>query len=158
MRLKTDASVEYRFALVAKLRWQGKKQTEIADLVGCSQAWVSQVLKRHRCEGKAGLKIKGKAPGKPASLNAAQLKKLKILLLKGALTYGFPTDNWTQERIATLVEQRFAVRYHPSHVSKVMRRIGFSRQKPKRRSFKKDEAAVHKWRDETLPALKKKGA
>jgi len=157
MRLKGDASIEFRFTLIVKLYKEGKKQQEIATLVACSQAWVSKVLHRYRNRGKKGLKIKGKAPGKVSYLSRKQLEKLKTLLLKGALHYHFPTDNWTRERIAALIEQQFSVHYHPSHVSRLMRRIGFTRQKPKRRSFKKDERAVEKWHRETLPALKKKG-
>ena len=158
MRLKGDASVEFRFTLIVKLYKEGKKQQQIADLVQCSQAWVSRVLQRYRSKGKTGLKIKGKAPGKSSYLSKRQLERLKTMLLKGALHYHFPTDNWTRERIAALIEQQFSVHYHPAHISKLMRRLGFTLQKPQRRSFKKDEKAVQKWRSKTLPALKKKGS
>ena len=157
MRLDSDSSIEFRFALIVKLHRESKKQQEIARLVECSQAWVSKVLARYRSEGKAAPKIKGKAPGKPAYLTNKQLEKVKQMLLQGALHYGFPTDNWTRERIASFIEKQYGVHYHPSHISKVMRRLGFTLQKPARKSFKKDEAAVEQWRRQTLPQLKKKG-
>ena len=157
MRLKSDASVEFRFELMVKLQEQGRSQTAIAGLLNCSQAWVSKFLKRHRERGAAALKVKTGARGKPALLASAQLERLKQMLLHGALHYGFPTDNWTRERVAALIEQQFSVHYHPAHISKVMRRLGFTLQKPRRRSFKKDDTAVTTWQRQTLPGLKKKG-
>jgi transposase len=158
MRLTSDASVEFRLERIVKLHGHGRSQTEIASLLDCSQAWVSKVLKRHREQGDAALRVRKGTRGKTALLSPEQLESLKALLLKGALHCNFPTDNWTRERIASLIEQQFSVHYHPAHISRLMRRLGFTLQKPKRRSFKKDEKAVEKWRDETLPALKKKGA
>ena len=157
MRLTSDASVEFRFSLMIKLHKEGKSQTEIAELLDCSQSWVSKFLKRYREEGQQALHVRQGAIGKAAFLTKEQLEALKPLLLKGALSYHFPTDNWTRERIASFIEQQYGVHYHPSHISKVMRRLGFTLQKPKRKSFKKDDAAVKRWREETLPALKKKG-
>jgi transposase len=157
MRLRSDASVEFRFELMVKLHREGRSQTEIANLLNCSQSWVSKFLKRYRAEGQAALKIRQGARGQVARLSKEQVKSLAQMLLKGALHYHFATDNWTRERIAHLIEQQFSVVYHPSHISKVMRRLGFTLQKPRRRSFKKDAAAVERWRSETLPQLKKKG-
>ncbi|HYK56213.1 MAG TPA: winged helix-turn-helix domain-containing protein, partial [Flavisolibacter sp.] len=157
MRLRSAVSVEFRFELMVKLHREGRLQTEIANLLNCSQSWVSKFLKRYREEGQAALKVRHGAMGKVARLSKEQEKKLEQMLLKGALHYHFPTDNWTRERITHLIEEQFLVVYHPSHISKVMRRLGFTLQKPKRRSFKKDEAAVERWRSETLPQLKKKG-
>lgn len=79
------------------------------------------------------------------------------MLVKGALHYHFPTDNWTRERIAALIEAQFSVRYSAAHISKLMRRLGFTVQKPTRKSFKKNATAVTKWQQEPLPELKKKG-
>jgi putative transposase len=158
MRLHSDASVEYRFGLMIKLVEEGKSQTAIAQFLGCSQSWVSKFLKRYRAEGNSALKVRHARRGKSARLSAMQFEVLAQLLLEGALHHGFPTDNWTRERIAALIQEQFSVSYHPSHISKLMRRLGFTLQKPKRRSFKKDEAQGKQWREQTLPALKKKGA
>lgn len=157
MRLTSDASVEFRFELMVKLHGQGKSQTEIAGLLNCSQAWVSRFLKRYHEQGATALKVRKGSRGKVACLCQAQLENLKVLLQKGALHCGFSTDNWTRERIAALIQEQFSVGYSTAHISKLMRRMGFTLQKPKRRSFKKDPAAVEKWQRETLPALKKKG-
>ena len=158
MRLKGNPAVEYRYALIIRLHKEGKKQQQIATLLGCSQAWVSKVLQRYKTQGKRSLKVKVGTRGKKPLLNAAQVRRLKALLLKGALQQGFATDNWTRERIVRLIEKHFGIHYSAAHISRLMRRIGFTVQKPKRSSFKKDHQQVTRWKEQTLPVLKKKGA
>jgi transposase len=155
MKLSGDSASEYRFGLIVRLQEEGKTQKEIATLVQCSQGWVSQVLKRHRLLGASGLKVKGKAPGNAPKLTKEQMEKLKAYLVEGALAQGFPTDNWSRERISQLIKDKFGVSFHVSHSSKLTRQIGFTLQKPKTRSYRKDEEAGREWKREKLPALKK---
>lgn len=155
MRLKGTPAQEFRFQTIVRLKEQGKSQIEIAHLVNCSQCWVSKILKRHATEGEKGLKVKGKAPGKKPGLTKANLEQLKSYLQQGALHYGFPTDNWTRERIAQLIKRQFGVSHHPAHISRIMKKIGFSRQKPRARSYRKDDQEVKEWKEKKLPSLKK---
>ena len=155
MKLKEIAAQEFRFRTIVELKESGHTQKAISELVGCSQAWVSKVLKRYLTQGEQGLKIKGKAPGATPKLTESQFSKLKTMLLKGALIYGFETDNWTRERIAKLIADKFSVQYHPAHISRIMKKLGFSLQKPKSKSYRKDDQKVVKWKKEELPALKK---
>ena len=155
MRLKGDEAAEYRFEMIIRLRATGKSQKAISVLTSCSQCWVSRVLKRRGSLGTAGMRVQGKAPGKPSKLSGESLEGLKNYLLEGALGHGFETDNWTRERIAQLIKSKFDTGYHVSHMSKLMRRIGFSLQKPAHRSYRKDESAAEEWKSETLGALKK---
>jgi transposase len=155
MRLQGITAQEFRFRTIVRLYEEGKAQVAIAQTVGCSQCWVSKILQRYREEGEVGLQVKGKAPGKPAGLGDFELAQLRMLLLQGALIHGFTTDNWTRERIAALIQQKFNVSYHPAHISRLMKKIGFSLQKPQAKSYRKDPQQVHSWRTEQLPELKK---
>jgi len=155
MRLKGNASTEFRFELIVRLSQSGKSQTSIAELLDCGQSWVSRVLKRHAEQGEAGLKVRVPAQRRPSRLTKEQLGHLSEMLLRGALAHGFETDNWTRERMAELVLKHFGVRYHPAHMSNLMRKIGFTVQKPKAKSYRKDEQSVRKWREKQLPELKK---
>lgn len=157
MKLPNEAAVEYRFSLIVRLSKEGKNQREIASLSQCSQGWVSQVLKRYRLLGPSGLKVKGKAPGNASRLDKAQFESFKAFLLEGALAHGFETDNWSRERMAKLIADKFGVQYHVSHMSKLVRQIGFTLQKPKTKSYRKDEQAVKEWKEAGLPSLKKSG-
>lgn len=155
MRLKGDEAKEYRFALIGQLHAEGKSQTAISKLVQCSQSWVNEVLRRQKALGEIPLKVKGKALGKTPKLNNGQLEALKGMLLEGALQHGFETDNWSRERVAELIQRHFGVNFHISHMSKLLAQLGFTLQKPKAKSYRKNEAAVQEWKDKRLPALKK---
>lgn len=155
MRLPTTSAQGFRNRTIIELHGSGKTQSAIAALVGCTQAWVSKIISRYPEEGPKGLTSRGKAKGARARLDSAQPKLLEAFLLEGALLHGFATDNWARERIAGLVLKEFQVSCHPSHISKLMRKIGFSLQVPVSRSYRKDEKAVEEWKAQTLPAIKK---
>ena len=38
--------------------------------------------------------------------------------------FGFETDRWTTARLAQAIEARFAIRYDPDHVGRLMHRLG----------------------------------
>jgi transposase len=154
MKLSSDSAQEYRFEVIVKLRAEGRTQQSIALLAQCSQCWVSKVLGRSESGDGASLTV-SHSLGHSCRLSDLQLETFKSMLVEGALKYDFPTDNWTRERIAELIHTQFKVVYHVSHISKLMRKIGFSLQKPEHRSYRKDDQAVAQWLSETLPALKK---
>jgi winged helix-turn-helix protein len=45
--------------------------------------------------------------------------------------------------------------YHPAHVSRVVRDLGLSLQKPMRRANQRDEEAIRHWKEQRWPQLKK---
>ncbi|GIU76656.1 MAG: hypothetical protein KatS3mg004_3743 [Bryobacteraceae bacterium] len=57
--------------------------------------------------------------------------------------------------MAEVIEARFGVRYHPGHVWKLLRAMGFSYQRPVGRAVKRDEKAVEPWKCKRWPAIKK---
>ncbi len=71
---------------------------------------------------------------------------------------GFDTELWTLPRIAALIEQQLGIQYESSHVSRILKRLGFSPQKPERRAREQDEEAFAAWREKDWPRIKKKPA
>jgi transposase len=57
--------------------------------------------------------------------------------------------------VAQLIADTFGVRYHRDHVGRLLRRHGWSRQRPVERVTQRDEAAIKQWREERWPALRK---
>ena len=74
-----------------------------------------------------------------------------------AEAYGFRGKVWTCGRVADLISRYFGVRYHPAHVSRLLKSLGLSLQKPRRRasSAQRDEQTIEHWKKERWPALKK---
>jgi transposase len=53
--------------------------------------------------------------------------------------------------MATVIEQTTGVRYHPGHVWKLLRRMGWRLQRPARRAVERDEQAIARWVAEDWP-------
>jgi transposase len=137
-----------------ELHQAGWKQKTIAAALGVTPSAVSHWLKRARAEGVAGLRHRP-APGAAPRLTPAQRAQLPALLARGPAHYGFRGQVWTRARVAAVIEREFGVTYHPAHVSRVLRQIGWTRQKPVRRARQRDEAAVQHWQDERWPQIKR---
>jgi len=54
-----------------------------------------------------------------------------------------------------VIQEEFAVSYHPGHVRKLLKEMGFSVQRPRRKLAKADSVAQDRWRRYTYPRLKK---
>lgn len=137
-----------------ELKEQGWKQTEIADALGVTEGAVSQWMKRATQEGVEGLRRKPSS-GAPPRLSEQERAELPELLARGAEAHGFRGDVWTCERIAQVIYRHFEVRYHPAHVSRLVRSLGLSLQKPSRRANQRDEEAIERWKEQRWPHLKK---
>lgn len=145
---------EYRRFRAHELSKAGWQQNWIATALGVTEGAVSQWLKRARQQGVQSLRKRPLPGGKPR-LNPEQKAQLPALLAKGAESFGFRGDVWTQPRIAAMIKQEFGVSYHPAHMSRLLKECGCSRQKPKRRATQRNEQAIKRWLDERWPELKK---
>ncbi|WP_218002610.1 winged helix-turn-helix domain-containing protein [Nocardia brevicatena] len=66
-------------------------------------------------------------------------------LAKGALAHGRPDQTWTSARIQTLIGRRFGTSLSPASVWQLLRRHGWSHQRPARRAVERDPQAVTGW-------------
>jgi len=137
-----------------ELKEQGWKQTEIADALGVTEGAVSQWMKRAREQGVEGLRHKP-PPGAAPRLSDQQRAELPELLSRGAEAHGFRGDVWTCERVAIVIRKEFWVVYHPAHISRLVRKVGLSLQKPQRRANQRDEEVIERWKEQRWPHLKK---
>jgi transposase len=93
--------------------------------------------------------------GRHPKLSDEQLATVEAVLLQGAQASGYGTEVWTLQRVAEVIAQRAGVVYHPGHVWRLLRYMGWSRQRPARRAKERDEAAIEHWVKATWPALKR---
>lgn len=155
MRLKGSAAeLEARRRRAASLLAQGESCSKVADTVGAS---VSSVKRWKAAWEKGGLdSLAAKPhPGPASRLSNAQRRQLLKILTRGPLASGYSTELWTCARVAKVIRKLFGVTYHPGHVWHLLRRLGWSCQKPERRARERDEAAVSRWRKRDWPRIKK---
>jgi transposase len=146
---------EWRRLRAWALHQEGWSGRAIAQALGVTPGAVSQWLKRAR-EGGAQALVHRMPPGSAARLTAEQQAQLPTLLAQGAEAYGFAGDLWTRKRVAAVIRQEFGVVYHRAHVSRLLRQIGWSVQKPIQRALQRDEQAIAHWASERWPALQAK--
>jgi transposase len=131
-------------------------QAEVARRLGVTAAAVCK-WDRRRKAGK-GAAWKRRPLGTPPKLTPRHKEQLRRVLLAGAQAHGFLTDLWTLPRVAAALATTCGLRLHPGHLWRVLGALGFSPQRPARRAFQRDEAAIARWKKRTWPALKKKPA
>ena len=138
-----------------ELAQAGWKQQAIAVALGVSKGAISQWMKRGREGGKDAL-LRRKAPGATSKLSAEQLGRLPEVLACGATAYGFHGKAWNHPRIAKVIQQTMGVKYHPHHIPRLLRKINWTRQKPRRRASQRNEEAIRRWCSVEWPNLYKR--
>ena len=154
MAIYKQADYEALRRRCVELKQAGWKQADIARAFGLTAGWVSRTLKTYREQGEAGLTT-AKRTGAPSRLTAHQLDQLTKELAKGAEQHGFSGQVWTRPRINDVINKLFGVSYDPSQIGRLLKKVGWSRQKPARQARQQDPQAVANWQAERLPALKK---
>lgn len=149
--------LENRRMRAIKMFGSDKRQADIARELGVSRQSVSHWHQVWEKEGKDGLQMAGRAGRKP-KLTSEQLKEAEKALLKGPGENGFPTELWTLPRMSTVIERITGVHFHPGHVWRIIRGIGWTLQRPARRARERKEKAILEWKTKVWPALKKKPA
>ena len=143
-------------------RWQalelkqgGWKQKDIAEALGVTSGAVSQWMSAVRTQGQEALCARPH-PGASPRLSEAQQRLIPDCLAHGAEAYGFRGAVWTCARVAKVIEAEFGVVYHKAHVSRLLKALDWTPQKPLRRAAQRDEAEIALWRTDIWPALKKR--
>ena len=129
-------------------------QADIARQLGVSHQTISDWHERWLVGGKRALKSVGRA-GRPPKVSEAELAKVERALRRGPKANGFSTELWTLARVAAVIEETTGVKYHPGHVWRVLRQMGWSRQRPARQALERDDQAIEKWVNERWPRVKK---
>ena len=125
----------------------------MAHTFGVSAQAASTWYRRWRQGGESALRAAGRAGRRPR-LAQAELEAVAEALGKGPAAFGFDTELWTLARIAAVIEQLPGVRYHPGHLWRRLRRLGWSPQRPARRAAEGDEAEIARWREQEWPRIK----
>ena len=133
---------------------EGLSLNAVAAKIGCAPSSVMRWRNLRAKKGEEVFAVK-LPPGRPSRLSTKQLRKLERILLKGPLSFGYSTDLWTTRRIAEVIEREFGVSYHRDHIGRIMKKMGWSHQKPDRRAIERSDDRVNKWKEEDWPRVKK---
>jgi transposase len=148
------AAMEARRMRAADLFRKHVPQAEVARELGVAHQTVSDWHEKWKVGGKRALRAAGRA-GRLPRIGEADLQRVDKALRQGPLAHGYPTELWTLSRVAEMIEKVTGVHYHPGHVWRLLRQMGWSRQRPARQAIERDDAAVERWVNERWPRVKK---
>lgn len=147
--------LEIRRRTAVALRKQGLTVRQVAKQMKCAPSSVTRWTQAIDQEGESGLDSKPQAGGH-SRMTEAQKRELQRLLVAGPRAAGFHNELWTLSRVARAIEDKFGIRYHVSHVHRLLHAMGFSPQKPARLARERNDDAVEDFRGRRWPAIKKK--
>jgi transposase len=160
IRLSKEAEREGAYRVAKRLRAvvlnsEGHTSGELTEILQAPRSKISEWLQRYQHQGVDGL-LEGYRSGRPSELTQKQRQQLGDILDSGPVAYGLDRGIWTSPRIAWVIEEEFGVQYHPGHVRKLLRALGFSVQRPRRVLARADAAAQDHWHRRIYPKLKRK--
>ena len=149
MRLDAERGAKPRARLNAALqRKRGWSMDEIASSLNMKRRTVHDVLWRFMKRGlDAAYDVKRE--GRPNHLTIKQQENLRKNLIAGPQAVGFKEGSWSTRMVLHLVEDKYGKRYTREHMTRVLRKLGFSPQKPRPTNARKAT-------EEEVRAFKKK--
>jgi|SRR6516162_2505764 transposase len=149
-----EVRVAQRFHAIA-LSIEGYTTPRIAQALKVHRSTVPLWIEHWNQERENGL-LEGHRSGRPRGLSQAQQGQLQDLLDSGPVAYGLETGIWTSPVIRRVILREFGVDYHPGHVRKLLKGLGYSVQRPTTRLVQAQAATKNRWVRYTYPHLKKK--
>jgi len=149
------AALERRRMEAARLLREGLSQSEVARELGVHRQSVSRWARELEQTGVRSLR-RSALTGRPPKLSPAQLRDLEHALKRGPEALGYATGLWTAARVRDLIALRTGVRYHEDHVWRILRKLGWSCQRPTGKALERDEQAIRYWKKYRWPRIKKK--
>ena len=156
MRKLPAAAQEERRRQVIGLRQRGLTYGAIAKQVGLSPTGVFDICKRFAAQGAKGLvsKPRGRKPDEQRLLDAAQEAAVRWLICRHTPDeLDLPFALWSRAAVRELIRQRCGVVLAVRTVGKYLARWGFTAQKPLRRAYEQNPAAVRRWLRREYPAI-----
>jgi transposase len=95
--------------------------------------------------GGAAMLASGGPPGQRCKLSVKSQAKPAAMLDEGPAAFGWDEDQvWAGARVARLIGRKFHISYSPSAATRLMRRLGFTPQRPARRAVQRDDQVCPK--------------
>lgn len=131
-----------------------KSPEEVIRNLGMHRSNIYAWLKKHAAGGYKKLKST-KAKGAAPRLNTTETKQLQKWLLKNPRQFAIHFGLWTINLIQKLVHTKFKKSVDGSTISRFLKKIGYTCQKPLRRAYEQNPTAVEKWKTEEYPKILK---
>lgn len=160
---KTIDARSYSHEALEQLRRDAVKRVEagespeaVASGLGINRRTIYRWLSAYHYGGMPALEAKP-IPGAPPKIDAKQMAKLSRMIRdKTPLQFKFEYALWTLAIIRELIARQFGVKLSEVSVGRLMKRLGFTPQRPLYRAWQQNPELVQSWQDTDYPKIAKR--
>lgn len=144
--------------------WEGEKPSAVIASYGFSRQIIYKWLGEAKGKGRGLRALRSrKGTGRPRTLTAKQEQQLfRWINGKDPRQHGFDFGLWTRLVVRRLIADKFGANLGVTAVGKLLAKLGLTPQKPLKRAYERDPAAIEAWKHDTYPSIarqaKKRGA
>jgi transposase len=152
--LPAKAQEALRLRVVKAVR-DGLTQTEAARLFGVARGTVNGWMDLWAQQG--SLALRARRRGRPPKPRLAQEKvqtAVQLILSRYPDQLRLPFTLWTREAVQLLLARRFGLEVSVWTVGRYLRTWGLTPQKPVRRAYEQNPAAVRQWLEKEYTAIR----
>ena len=137
-KAEADTRVARRLLAIANAL-SGMSRKEAAEAAGMDRQTLRDWVIRYNAHGLDGLNDCW-GDGRPPRLEPQEQAELISIVLKGPDTEADGLSAFTREDVVRICEARFGKTFHPASLGRLLKRLGFSRQKARPSHPQKDPA------------------
>jgi len=156
VRKVSDRERELLRKQVISLRTKGKKNSEVAELLGLPVETTSRWWQWYLREGKQMLSVpkRGRKTGEKRHLSVEQEKQIqKMIVDHYPDQLKLPFALWDRQAVRQLIKLQFGFLMPIRTVGEYLSRWGYTPQKPIRKAYEQRPAEVGRWMEESYPAI-----
>jgi transposase len=154
--LSPSAQEDLRRRVVRAVKEQNMSQAEAVRTFGVSKTAVHNWCKAYRAGGMTALKSKPRGRPRRSRLAGHQAATtVRIIQDRCPDQMKLPFALWTRDAVRQLIVERFDIELSVWTVGRLLKKWGFTPQKPLRRAYERDPVAVQRWLDEEYPTIRR---
>lgn len=132
----------------------GESPEVIAKALGYHRSCIYEWIAKYREGGVEALKTRP-IPGAKPKLSGKDLQWLYSTIVdKNPLQLKFPFALWTRAMVRDLVAREFQIKMSEVTVGRLLKKLGFTVQKPLHRAYQQNPQLVLSWQAEDLPRIR----
>jgi len=153
--LSHDALEIIRLMAVKRVR-AGERPSAVVKSYGLCRTSIYRWLRAERKSGDGALRSR-KAAGRPPMLTEKQRAKVRGWICgHDPRQYGFDFGLWTRKIVSALIDEKFGKTIGVTAVGRLLAQLEITPQKPLRRAYERDPAAIERWTETDYPKLRKR--
>jgi transposase len=157
--LSPQAQQALRERVIAAVEHDGLSKAEAARLFGVHRSTVSGWWHAYRRGGPAALRARRRGPAPQPLLTPEQHQRLwHVLTTATPDRVGLGEALWTRDAVADWAARELGLRRSRWVWGRWLKARGFTPQKPARRAYEQDRAAVERWLADEYPRLAREAA